>query len=298
MNKTKTFKFIFNLCLTAIMITLSVVLSRFASIYIPLGGMPSLRLSLGNLPLILVSLICGPIWGMISGASADLIGALAFPVGAYFFGYTIDSALIGLFPWLINKFMHGKKKLEFFYSLSLSLVGLFIAITYLYTHTVYSNGKNNFKYELILDNGTRLTVTLILIALASLSFIVIVLLAKLVGREKSLLHEEKPRYEMFRGRLICTTPDSLKKKDGFSFFDIASFYLTSGLLVSILLLPFWNYLFFTLPYYYGVFNNLIFMWIEGPIKIFVYWVVLNILKRAGLMNVQSLIKGSYEKSAN
>lgn len=298
MNKQRTFKFIWNLSLSAIMMTLSVILARFASFYIPLGGMPSLRFGMGNLPVLISSLVSGPIWGMIVGGGADLIGALAFPVGAYFFGYTIDSALLGLFPWVVHTLLHGKKKTEFVYCLTVSAIGLSLALGYLYSHTVYSNGRDNFSYELVLDNGMRLAITLILLSLASFSFIVLVILAKTLGREKNLFYEVKPRYEMFQGEKVCVNPEETKREDAFTFFDITSIYMTGSLVVSVLLLPLWNSIFFGLPYYYGVFNNLVFMWVQGPLKIAIYWLVLNALKKAGLMNVQNMIKGSYQKSKN
>lgn len=70
----------------------------------------------------------------------------------------------------------------------------------MYTHTSYSNGKTNFKYELILDDGIRLGITFGLIALSMVSFIVILLLAKFIGKEKYISRNELPRYELFRGK--------------------------------------------------------------------------------------------------
>ena len=264
--------------ISAFMMGLSIVFARFISIYIPLGGMPSMRFSLGNLPIIITSLVCGPIWGMVVGAGADLIGATAFPVGAYFFGYTIDSAIIGLIPWVISKILNGNLQIA-------------TEIGALYTHTSYSNGKTNFKYELILDDGIRLGITFGLIALSMVSFIVILLLAKFIGKEKYISRNELPRYELFRGKKVCVNPDALKAKEGYSFIDIYSFYITSALLVSICLLPYWNSLTMSLPYFYGVFNNLIFMWIEAPIKIIIYWMVLNILKKSGYMHISGFDGG-------
>ncbi len=290
-NKIKAINFLKKMTISAFMMGLSIVFARFISIYIPLGGMPSMRFSLGNLPTIITSLVCGPIWGMVVGAGADLIGATAFPVGAYFFGYTIDSAIIGLIPWVISKNLNGKKRIEFIYSIVLNVVSLIIAVTYLYTHTSYSNGKTNFKYELILDDGIRLGITFGLIALSMVSFIVILLLAKFIGKEKYISRNELPRYELFRGKKVCVNPDALKAKEGYSFIDIYSFYITSALLVSICLLPYWNSLTMSLPYFYGVFNNLIFMWIEAPIKIIIYWMVLNILKKSGYMHISGFDGG-------
>lgn len=189
------------------------------------------------------------------------------------------------------KNFNGKKRIEFIYSIVLNVVSLIIAVTYLYTHTSYSNEKTNFKYELILDDGIRLGITFGLIALSMVSFIVILLLAKFIGKEKYISRNELPRYELFRGKKVCVNPDALKAKEGYSFIDIYSFYITSALLVSICLLPYWNSLTMSLPYFYGVFNNLIFMWIEAPIKIIIYWMVLNILKKSGYMHISGFDGG-------
>lgn len=298
MNKYNSLVFLKKLTISALMIGLSVVLARFVSFYVPLGGMPSMRFGLGNLPVIIASLVCGPFWGMIVGASSDLIGSFAFPSGAYFFGYTIDSALTGLLPWIIMKFMKDKKKTEFFSLIALFCVEIALAISYLFTHEEYSNGKDSFKYEFPLTDSVRIGLTLGLSLLAVVSFSVIILFAKTIGREEKLLSVEKPEYEMFRGKKVCVNPDILKKKNGYSFFDIAIMHFTMAFLVSILLLPMWNQFAMGLPYYYGMFNNLIFMWIQGPVKILIYWVVLNALKKAGLMELSyEGKKRSYDSSS-
>jgi ECF transporter S component (folate family) len=92
-NKIKAINFLKKMTISAFMMGLSIVFARFISIYIPLGGMPSMRFSLGNLPIIITSLVCGPFWGMVVGAGADLIGATAFPVGACAKQMVLDACL-------------------------------------------------------------------------------------------------------------------------------------------------------------------------------------------------------------
>lgn len=254
-----------------------------------------MRVSLGNLPIIITSIVCGPIWGMIVGAGSDLIGATAFPIGAYFFGYTIDAAISGVLPWIVFKFLYSKKKIEFFYSIFLNVVALAVSISYLFTHTTYTNGKSTFKYEFELTDGVRWGLTFGLIALALVSFGIILLISSRVEKEKHLSSE----LEMLRSLKNSFKVDTpIEEKKEFSLLDIYAIFQTSAMFVTVCLLSYWNYVVMSLPYFYGVFNNLIFLWIEGPVKVIIYWIVLNALKKANLMKVDRFTNRSYSNVVN
>ena len=78
---------------------ISIVLTRFVSVMIPLaGGLPTLRLGFGELPIIMSGLLFGPFVGGMVGLIADLIGAWAFPQGPFFPGFTLSSMLWGILP--------------------------------------------------------------------------------------------------------------------------------------------------------------------------------------------------------
>ena len=83
---------------SAMLITLSVILTRFLSINPMIGGTVVIRLGLGLLPILFAGVFLGPVYGAIVGGLADLIGALLFPIGPYFPGFTLSSALMGLIP--------------------------------------------------------------------------------------------------------------------------------------------------------------------------------------------------------
>ncbi len=87
---------------------ISIVLTRFISIMIPLAGLPSLRLGFGELPIVLSGLLFGPVVGGISGMIADLIGAFAFPQGPYFPGFTLSSILWGVVPGIYSIYIKNK----------------------------------------------------------------------------------------------------------------------------------------------------------------------------------------------
>ena len=42
------------------------------------------------------AMLYGPVWGAVAGGLADFIGAVLFPIGPYFPGFTLTNALIGL----------------------------------------------------------------------------------------------------------------------------------------------------------------------------------------------------------
>ncbi len=80
---------------------ISVVLTRYFGIMVPIAGIMGLRLSLGEIPLYLTGIMFGPLAGGAAGAAADLIGMAVAPVGPYFPGFTLSAALTGLIPGII-----------------------------------------------------------------------------------------------------------------------------------------------------------------------------------------------------
>jgi hypothetical protein len=86
---------------------------------------------------------------MISSAGADLIGAQAFPTGgAYYPGFTIDSALLGLIPALVLKAMKNQRTKEGITGIgiiAISAAGLYITLPFLNKIKIGS-----FKMELTL----------------------------------------------------------------------------------------------------------------------------------------------------
>ncbi len=79
------------LVVTALMIALSVVLSRLLSINISF-----LRIGFGFLPISILAIMYGPVWSGIGYAIADVIGSLLFPTGTFFPGFTLSAFLTGV----------------------------------------------------------------------------------------------------------------------------------------------------------------------------------------------------------
>ncbi len=84
---------------SALLVALSVIASRFLSINTPI-----LRIGFGWLPVLLAGMLHGPGWGFVVGALADFIGAMLFPFGAYFPGFTLSAGLSGaIAPILLGR---------------------------------------------------------------------------------------------------------------------------------------------------------------------------------------------------
>jgi riboflavin transporter len=95
--------------LAALLVAISIVLTRFFGIVIPLGGFPSLSLDLGSVPIVLSGIVLGPIFGGIVGFSSDIVGFNINPRGGIFhFGFMLNAILTGVIPGLIFMFFKNK----------------------------------------------------------------------------------------------------------------------------------------------------------------------------------------------
>ena len=103
----------------ALLTTVSLVLTRFLSFYVPFLGVQSMRVGFGEVPVILAGLLLGGPAGGMAGLVADLVGATLFPVGPYFPGFTFSAFLTGFLPAIILKASSESKTIQ---------VTLFLAI--------------------------------------------------------------------------------------------------------------------------------------------------------------------------
>lgn len=88
-----------NLAFIALLIAMNVVLSRFLSF-----NVWNLKIGFTFISLIFAAYFTGPIGAAVVGGAGDLIGALMFPIGAYFPGFTLTAVLEGIcFGFFIYK---------------------------------------------------------------------------------------------------------------------------------------------------------------------------------------------------
>ena len=84
------------LTLMALLIALEIVLSRFLSV-----SAWNMKIGFSFVPQVLAALLLGPLYAGIVGALADLLGAVLFPVGPYFPGFTLTAFLAGVLYGLL-----------------------------------------------------------------------------------------------------------------------------------------------------------------------------------------------------
>lgn len=82
--------------LAAMMIAIYLILDRFLSIKTPI-----LKISFIFIPIIISAIYLGPIYTGIIGGIGDLIGALLFPFGSYYFGFTLSACLMRSNLWVV-----------------------------------------------------------------------------------------------------------------------------------------------------------------------------------------------------
>lgn len=90
--------------LTAILLAMLIILSRFLSIKTPIT-----KISFAFVPTMLCAIWLGPKWTILLNVLGDIIGATLFPTGPYFVGYTISTALAGFIYGIILYQKDGKE---------------------------------------------------------------------------------------------------------------------------------------------------------------------------------------------
>ena len=73
-----------------LLVAIEIILSRFFSIATPI-----VKISIAFLPMVVGAILYGPFWSSCCAGIADLIGALLFPIGSYFPGFTLTAILTG-----------------------------------------------------------------------------------------------------------------------------------------------------------------------------------------------------------
>ena len=89
---------------TAMLIALAVVLDRF----VPVAFTESVKITLTFVPVVIAAALYGPAGGAAVWGFSDLLGALLFPYGPYFPGFTATAALKGVIFGLA--FWGGERK--------------------------------------------------------------------------------------------------------------------------------------------------------------------------------------------
>lgn len=94
--KTRS-KHLFSATLTAILTAVAIILGRFFSI-----NVWNLSIGFSFVPIMLCGILAGPIFGGICGALADFLGAILFPFGPFFPGFTLTAFIGGVLCGVIG----------------------------------------------------------------------------------------------------------------------------------------------------------------------------------------------------
>lgn len=90
-----------HMVMAAFLAALSIVLTRFLSVILPIAGLSTIRIGFGRAPIVMSGLLFGPMLGGLTGAAADLIGVLINPMGTYHPGFTLSAIIDGVIPGLL-----------------------------------------------------------------------------------------------------------------------------------------------------------------------------------------------------
>lgn len=166
--------------MAALLIVASIVLTRFLSIRTPI-----VTIGFGTIPIIISGICLGPKYAMLVGGLSDLIGALLFPSGAYFFGFTISGCLTGL---IYGLFLYGKSKIE----LGKRFVGRLVASVLIVTILI-EGVLNTLWIFIITQNAANLIVPTRIIKLAvmfPIQIAIVIILVKVFRKEMQKLRPQ------------------------------------------------------------------------------------------------------------
>lgn len=130
---------------SAFLIALSILLSRFFSIPIPIGGIEALRIGFGTFPIILSGFLFGPVVGAFVGGTADFLGILIRGTGAPLPHFVLTAALGGACPVFFWK-LWGSKKSYWGYFLP---IGLSLFLNSVVLISFFMNDLFGVPYEIM-----------------------------------------------------------------------------------------------------------------------------------------------------
>lgn len=124
-----------SLVIASFLVAMNIVLTRLGAIML-FGG--TIRLSFGNIPLVLSGMLLGPVAGAMVGFVSDMLGFMINSHGSAFHpGFTLSSVLTGVIPGIIVMFSRKTKLSTLNILISNILVFLIVSLglnTYWLTH--------------------------------------------------------------------------------------------------------------------------------------------------------------------
>lgn len=142
-----------------LLIALEIVLSRFLSISTPI-----VKIGFAFLPLVVTAMLFGPVYAGVAGGVSDFIGALLFPIGPYFPGFTLTNMLTGVVFGLL---LYKKEKtwLRIGIAVAVTTVVLSLCLNTLWISVMYGKGFIGLLPTRILQNAIMLPIEIVCIRL-------------------------------------------------------------------------------------------------------------------------------------
>lgn len=143
--------------LAALLLALLIILARFVSVKTQL-----LVISFSFIPIMMSAIWLGPKYSTLIAGLGDLIGAILFPFGTYFPGFTLSAALSGLIYGLFlhQKFGKEESNLKFIIKLIVSNV-LVLGLVHIFLNALWLNIMYQKAFWIVV--GSRIVTQLIML---------------------------------------------------------------------------------------------------------------------------------------
>lgn len=149
--------------LSAMLLAITIILSRFISIKTEI-----LVINLAFIPTIMSGIWLGWKYSTLIAVLADIIGAILFPFGAYFPGFTLNSALAGLIYGLLlynngNKLDNKQLIIRLIIANILVLFGVNLLLSSFWIHILYGKAYIAVMASRIVAETVKLPIQIITI---------------------------------------------------------------------------------------------------------------------------------------
>jgi riboflavin transporter len=143
------------LAFIGLLVAIGVLLGQLVSITLPNPASPLIKFGIGYLPIIVVSVLYGPVYGAFAGLAQDLLGF--FLIGGPLFGqtfhpgFTLNAVIYGILPGLV--FARSRAKEQRLYTgVNYAVLVLFLLLSGLYVFDIdiiVTTLSNEQKYWLV-----------------------------------------------------------------------------------------------------------------------------------------------------
>ena len=147
------------LTISAVLIAMQIILSRFLSFQAY-----NMKIGFSFVPVVIAAYMLGPFYTMFIAAISDVIGAICFPSGSFFIGFTVTAVISG---FIYSLFLY-KKKAHIKNIIIMTFINQIICSLLLNTFWISILYKTSFIAILVTRLLQSLIMTLVIILVTSL----------------------------------------------------------------------------------------------------------------------------------